>query len=227
MNRDQLIVFLAQAVVIRPWSFKKIAVFLPKREDSKKFGEDLYSKIDEIPGWLMPTVKRKTQSRFETDNLCLLFTISAWSLKGQSLDAVYVSDQHSEKEMIDIRQCVLPALRGREHFSIFNERQLIMKMYICLKEDLPVGIAINTAAHASLLCHESFGDTPNYREWYQKSFKKVTCAVSPAEFSSLKMLTSALLITEDRMGGQEVGIVLCPRHDTEWPEFVNLLKLWK
>lgn len=121
MNREQLIALLAHVVALRPWSFKKIAVILPEREDSKKFGEDLYSKIDEIPDWFMPSVKRRTQSRFETDNLCLLFVNGVWTLKGQSLDAVYVSDQHSEKEMIDIQQCVLPALRGRECFSIFNE----------------------------------------------------------------------------------------------------------
>lgn len=102
-----------------------------------------------------------------------------------------------------------------------------MKMYICLKEDLPVGIAMNTAAHASLLCHTTFGDTANYKEWFNLSFKKVTCAVTLAEFAMLKTLLNTVLITEDRMGGQEVGIVLCPRHDTEWPEFVNLLKLWK
>jgi hypothetical protein len=102
-----------------------------------------------------------------------------------------------------------------------------MKMYICIKEELPVGIAMNSAAHAGLICHISFGYTENYKTWLNKSFKKVTCAVSPAEFAMLKELPDTQVITESRLNGQEVGIVLCPRPDTEWPEFVNLLKLWK
>jgi hypothetical protein len=28
-----------------------------------------------------------------------------------------------------------------------------MKMYICIKQDTPVGMAMNSAAHASLICH--------------------------------------------------------------------------
>jgi peptidyl-tRNA hydrolase len=102
-----------------------------------------------------------------------------------------------------------------------------MKMYICLKDDLSVGMAMNSAAHAGLMCHLSFVHKENYNIWLNKSFKKVTCAVTPAEFAMLKELPDTQLVTESRMNGQEVGIVLCPRPDTEWPEFVNLLKLWK
>jgi peptidyl-tRNA hydrolase len=105
-----------------------------------------------------------------------------------------------------------------------------MKMYICIKDDLPVGIAMNSAAHGSLMCHLKFGeseDNRDYKTWLKKSFKKVTCAVTPAEFSMLKELPNRIVVTESRLDGQEVAIVLCPRPDTEWPEFVNLLKLWK
>lgn len=102
-----------------------------------------------------------------------------------------------------------------------------MKMYICIKDDLPVGIAMNSAAHAGLICHLKFSETENYQTWLKKSFKKVTCAVSPAEFAMLKDLKDSTVVTESRLQGQEVAVVLCPRPDTEWPEFVNLLKLWK
>ena len=105
-----------------------------------------------------------------------------------------------------------------------------MKMYICIKDDIPVGIAINSAAHASLMCHLRFGEAEgdaNYATWLEKSFKKVTCAVTPAEFAMLKEVSDHIVVTESRLQGQEVAIVLCPRPDTNWPEFVNLLKLWK
>jgi hypothetical protein len=31
----------------------------------------------------------------------------------------------------------------------------------------------------------------------------------------------------EAMDNAELAVVLKPRHDVEWPEFVNLLKLWK
>lgn len=102
-----------------------------------------------------------------------------------------------------------------------------MKMYICIKDDLPVGIAMNSAAHAGLMCHLQFGESEHYKEWLAKSFKKVTCAVTPAEFAMLKELPNNFVVTESRLNGQEVAVVLVPRPETEFPEFISLLKLWK
>lgn len=102
-----------------------------------------------------------------------------------------------------------------------------MKMYICIKDDLPVGIAMNSAAHAGLMCHLKFSEDLDYLDWLDKSFKKVTCAVTPAEFSMLKEVSDSFVVTESRLDGKEVAVVLKPRNDNDWPEFVNLLKLWK
>lgn len=100
-------------------------------------------------------------------------------------------------------------------------------MYICIKDDTPVGMAMNSAAHGSLMCHLTFGHKDEYKQWLNKSFKKVTCTVTPAEFAMLKEVDDNLIVTESRMDNKELAVVLCPRHDTEWPEFVNLLKLWR
>lgn len=102
-----------------------------------------------------------------------------------------------------------------------------MKMYICIKDNTQVGMAMNAAAHAGLMCHLEFETLPAYQEWLEKSFKKVTCAVTPAEFAMLKVVPDSFLVTESRLNNAELAVVLCPRHDTEWPEFVNLLRLWK
>jgi peptidyl-tRNA hydrolase len=102
-----------------------------------------------------------------------------------------------------------------------------MKMYICVKEDIPAGIAINSAAHGSLMAFLKFSDKPDMKTWLDKSFKKVTCAVTPAEFAMLKEVSDNLVVTESRLEGKEVAVVLCPRQETDYPEFVSLLKLWK
>lgn len=102
-----------------------------------------------------------------------------------------------------------------------------MKMYICIKQDTSVGMAMNAAAHAGLMCHLKYNEDPEYRDWLKKSFKKVTCAVSDAEFSMLKTLPDSFVVTESRLNNAELAVVLKPRQPNEWPEFVNLLKLWK
>ena len=102
-----------------------------------------------------------------------------------------------------------------------------MKMYICIKQDTPVGIAMNAAAHAGLMCHLRYQGEDVYQDWLNKSFKKVTCAVTEAEFAMLKTVDKHLVVTESRMDNAELAVVLCPRQPNEWPEFVNLLKLWK
>ena len=43
----------------------------------------------------------------------------------------------------------------------------------------------------------------------------------------LKDVSDHLIVTESKMDNAELAVVLCPRHDNEWPEFVNLLRLWK
>jgi hypothetical protein len=102
-----------------------------------------------------------------------------------------------------------------------------MKMYICIKQDTAVGIAMNAAAHGSLMCHLKYYGDGNYQEWLDKSFKKVTCAVTDAEFAMLKTVSDHLIVTESRLDNAELAVVLKPRNDNDWPEFVNLLRLWK
>ena len=102
-----------------------------------------------------------------------------------------------------------------------------MKMYICIKDDTQVGMAMNAAAHAGLMCHLKFSEDLDYLEWLEKSFKKVTCAVTPAEFAMLKELPDTFVVTESRLNNAELAVVLKPRQDNDWPEFVNLLKLWR
>jgi len=88
-------------------------------------------------------------------------------------------------------------------------------------------MAMNAAAHGSLMCHLKYVFREDYVAWLDKSFKKVTCAVTDAEFAMLKTVEDHIIVTESRLDNAELAIVLKPRHDNDWPEFVNLLKLWR
>jgi len=101
-----------------------------------------------------------------------------------------------------------------------------MKMYIAIRDSIPVGHAINSASHASLIAYLTWNmDDRDFQDWMLYSFKKVTCKVTDEEFAQLKQLDKHVVVTESALGGAEVAIVLAPRK--EWPEIVRQLKLYK
>lgn len=100
-------------------------------------------------------------------------------------------------------------------------------MYIAIKDWVPTGHALNTAAHAGLIGWLQFGDLPESRKWLDSSFKKVTCMVSDEEFAELKKVKNCKVITESRLDNDEVGIVFAPREKEDWPEIMSTLRLWK
>ena len=102
-----------------------------------------------------------------------------------------------------------------------------MKMYIAIKDWVPTGHALNTAAHAGLIGWLQFGDLPESQKWLDSSFKKVTCMVSDEEFAELKKVKNCKVITESRLDNDEVGIVFAPREKEDWPEIMSTLRLWK
>ncbi len=100
-----------------------------------------------------------------------------------------------------------------------------MKMYIVIKEWVPTGHSLNTAAHAGLIGWLEFQHLPETQTWLKDSFKKVTCMVSDEEFEELKKVENNKVITESRLGDYEVGMVFAPR--AEWPPIFKTLRLWK
>ena len=101
-----------------------------------------------------------------------------------------------------------------------------MKMYIAIRESIPVGFAINSAAHASMIAYMQWNlDERDFQDWVIYSFKKVTVVVTDEEFERLKPIDKHFVVTESALDGEEVCIALCPRK--EWPEEVRQLRLYK
>ena len=100
-----------------------------------------------------------------------------------------------------------------------------MKMYILVKESLPVGFAILAAAHASLAAYLKFKDTPEVMEWLAGPFRKVICRVNDDEFEAAKKCEDNVILTESALDQQEVAIAFRPR--VEWPKSFKFLRLYK
>ena len=100
-----------------------------------------------------------------------------------------------------------------------------MKIYILVRDDIPLGFAMVAVAHASLAGYLRFQDEPEVREWLSGLFFKAVCKVNAKEFENAKQVADHVVLTESALGDQEVAIVFKPRH--EWPKMFKFLKLYR
>ena len=100
-----------------------------------------------------------------------------------------------------------------------------MKMYILIKDSVPLGFALVATAHASLAAYLKFKDTPGIQKWISGPFQKVICKVSDDEFEQAKKYSDIVVLTESALGGQEVAIAFKPRE--EWPKEFRYYELYK
>ncbi len=102
-----------------------------------------------------------------------------------------------------------------------------MKMYILIKESVPLGFALVAAAHASLGAYLHFNNHPDMNAWVEGTFFKAVCAVNDKEFENAKACPDHMVITESALDDQEVAIAFLPRHDDEWPKSFRYYRLYK
>ena len=100
-----------------------------------------------------------------------------------------------------------------------------MKMYILVRDDIPLGFAMVAVAHASLAGYMAFRETPEVHEWLSGPFFKAVCKVNAKEFANAKLVPDHVILTESALGNQEVAIAFKPRE--EWPKMFKFLKLYR
>ena len=100
-----------------------------------------------------------------------------------------------------------------------------MKMYILVREDIPLGFAMVAVAHASLAAYLRFKNDPEVEEWLAGSFFKAVCKVNLREFEGAKEVDDHVILTESALGHQEVAIAFRPRR--EWPKMFRSFRLYR
>lgn len=109
--------------------------------------------------------------------------------------------------------------------TLFHENGPPLKMYVLVKDSVPVGLGANSIGHAVLACYLKFKDHPETVEWLASpSFKKVTCVVSDEEYERAKGYDDRVIMTEMALDGAEISMAFRPRRD--WPKFFGSLKLY-
>src|SRR3954451_10378003 len=100
-----------------------------------------------------------------------------------------------------------------------------MRMYILIRESIPIGYAMVSAAHASLAVYMQFKDTPEVKKWESGTLTKTVCKMSDQEFESAKRVPDGLVITEAALRKAEVALAFKPRD--RWPkEFQSFRLYW-
>lgn len=101
----------------------------------------------------------------------------------------------------------------------------LTKMYILIPDDIPLGHAINSAAHASLACYLQFKDDGDMKWWLDESYKKVTVKVTREQFEAAKTCPDHVVMTESALSGLETSIAFKPR--PVWPENFKFYPLYR
>jgi peptidyl-tRNA hydrolase len=99
-----------------------------------------------------------------------------------------------------------------------------MKMYILIKDDVPVKMAPVIAAHASLACYKKYEDDPDMIEWVHSIFKKVVCKVNEKEFQNSLKDEKYVLLTESSLDNREVAVAFVPR--VAFTKQFRFFKMW-
>ncbi|ALN56351.1 peptidyl-tRNA hydrolase [Lysobacter enzymogenes] len=100
-----------------------------------------------------------------------------------------------------------------------------MKMYILVRDDVPLGFAMVAVAHASLAAYLKFRDAPETAQWLDGPFFKAVCKANAREFENAKAVEDHVVLTESALDGREVAIAFKPRE--EWPKMFKFLRLYK
>ena len=98
------------------------------------------------------------------------------------------------------------------------------KMYILVKENIPLGFKAVAISHTSLCTYLKFKDDQETKEWLEKSFRKVIVEVSEEEFEKAKMFDNHVVITESALDNKEIAFLFRPMEKI--PSFFKMLKLF-
>ena len=120
MTRDEVITQLSQYVVLHT-QWPCLCVMLPSYSEVKEFRKDFTSKINEIPKWLMPEVKRDLIVEFGWCYGKILFVHNPRHLQGRSITSLYRSKRCMDGSKKDYEHHNLIAILTQTTITEFDD----------------------------------------------------------------------------------------------------------
>lgn len=100
------------------------------------------------------------------------------------------------------------------------------KMYILVLDDVPLGHAINCAAHGAVFATLRYQDTPEVKTWLERPARKVTCKVTMAQaLKAMEVEEDFVVIREKKLDDKLCAVAFKPR--AEYHKHFNFLTLYR
>ena len=113
------------------------------------------------------------------------------------------------------------------------------KMYIAVLDEVPDYMVPTLVAHSVINAHVHFMQLtmadpsgggyafPDYIDWLENSFKKVTLRVNRKEFAKISELECWLGHENTTLNAEKSCAVVLPMDDDERPNVLKFAKMWK
>lgn len=110
------------------------------------------------------------------------------------------------------------------------------KMYIAVLDEAPDYMVPTLVAHSVLNAHEKFSETcdllghrfPDYRDWFDNSFRKVVLKVGRREYDKIKSTLDHWEGHENTIcDGKGSCLVVLPVESDNVPNVLKFAKMWK
>lgn len=123
-----------------------------------------------------------------------------------------------------------------------NYKDIKMKLYIAILDQVPDEMACTLTAHSMLGAHLEFEKNPRYQDWLKYSFKKCTVRVNEREFEKIASLHHVRVAENigasykhhvylghenKTLNGRKCCAVVMPVSDEDNPNVLRFAKLWK
>ncbi len=99
------------------------------------------------------------------------------------------------------------------------------KMYILVRDSVPLGFAMLVPAHESLAAYLKFQDAPEVQEWFPVSFTRLSAGLMSSSSTRPRSMMILLSLAESALEKQEVAMPFKLR--VEWPTFFQFLRLYR
>jgi len=121
MTRQELVVCLAQMVVLFPARTVNTGIILPQFADVKTFRQEFDVLMHTVPDFLMPEVRYATLREYEFGNSRHIWISNPDHSKGRSFDQLYLSSRLTEEDKKKHLFCFLPMIGSINNIHTFDD----------------------------------------------------------------------------------------------------------
>lgn len=120
-NERKILEELSKFLIFPNGVESNIVVIFPTQVILREFEEKLKKILEEVPEWLKPSIRQRTGTIFETQNVRIYLKLFSCNFRGLRINQVFVSDLLTDKDFYEMLETVFPALGNNKNISNFTQ----------------------------------------------------------------------------------------------------------